>query len=187
MCAAGFGGVWVAGGGGCTSCVAGKFKSAAGDAACADCPAGQISAAAGAITCHHCLVDEYTEAAGQTACISCGNGETTNTLTGQTACSKKSASLLFHLIYFRSFMHVCLYSILFHHWPHTFFRGFGIWLQISEECFWCQSTFILYYMCSQCSLLHFSLLQPDPITSISLCWDMDWIDEVCGRPLCWSQ
>ena len=90
VCAAGHEGVFDPAnpGTGCTHCTAGKFKAAAGDAVCFDCPPGTISAA-GATACDVCPEDQYQDMAGQTSCYYCGLIGTTNSLTGQTTCSKK--------------------------------------------------------------------------------------------------
>ena len=103
VCAAGFGGAFdpAAPGTGCTQCAAGQFKAATGNVVCTDCPAGQISAAAGATACSACLADEFAHTAGQSSCDSCdATSETTNSLTGQSACGK--SIYLTHLWMFKN-------------------------------------------------------------------------------------
>ncbi len=85
VCSAGHEGTWVAGGGGCTACAAGKFN-AAPDGTCTLCNAGQ-SSAAGATSCVDCLADTYSENPGD-PCQPCGNGATTDRATGQTGCGE---------------------------------------------------------------------------------------------------
>ena len=90
VCAAGFGGTGSPNGGGCTQCPAGRFKGYAGDTPCTDCPAGQISIAYGATARTACPEDTFK--AGKSSCSTCEvPSGTTNGLTGQSACGKKSA------------------------------------------------------------------------------------------------
>jgi hypothetical protein len=61
----------------CSSCPAGKFKSAAGTGGCTECPKGTSQAAKEQTSCPTCKVGEYSDALGAkrcSACDTCGAG-----------------------------------------------------------------------------------------------------------------
>ncbi len=89
VCAVGHEGTWVAGGGGCTACVAGTFKNTAGDGVCTGCLAGQQANAAGT-GCEDCPPDTYSANFGD-PCTACdANTETTDSASGAIACGKRN-------------------------------------------------------------------------------------------------
>ncbi len=92
VCAAAYGGYWVAEGGGCTACPPGTIKLTAGNAACTGCLAGQTTNAAGT-GCQDCPPNTYSANVGD-PCTPCdATTETTDGLTGKTACGKKQTHL----------------------------------------------------------------------------------------------